>query len=66
MNDNPSDHITFRKAFYSDAELSRFGNNALTMFTLSLYLRLEDPDEFATNFITDGPDDKKIDICFLD
>ena len=56
---------SFREAFESDSGLERFGSNSLSIFALSLYLRLEDPDEFAASSITEGPNDKKLDICYL-
>jgi len=65
-NRNPKNTITFRSAFEADKELKKHGASALSLFVLSLYLRLEDIDEFAANAITDGGNDKKADICYLD
>ncbi len=58
--------ITFRSAFESETELQQYGPNALSLFALSLYLRIEDVHEFAADAITEGPDDKKVDICYVD
>ena len=58
--------ITFKVAFEADTELKQYGQNALSVFTLSLYLRLDDIHDFAANAITEGPNDKKADICYLD
>jgi len=57
--------ITFKSFFEGDADFQQYGPNALGVFALSLYLRLEDLIEFATNSITDGFNDKKLDICYL-
>src|SRR5690606_331796 len=59
-------HLTFKAAFDEDTELSQYQPNALGIFALWLHLRLEDVHEFAANAITEGGDDKKIDICYLD
>lgn len=56
----------FKDAFDAETEFRQYQQNALTIFALSLYLRLDDIDEFAANAITEGPNDKKIDICHLD
>lgn len=58
--------LTFKAAFESDADLNLYGPIALALFALSLQLRLDDIDEFASNAITEGPNDKKIDIFYLD
>ncbi len=57
--------FSFRAAFEANTDLSAYGRNALSIFALTLYLRLEDPDEFAATAITEGPDDKKVDICYI-
>ena len=59
------DEITFVEVYEEDADLRKFGSNSLAMFVLPLYLRLEDPEEFASIALTDSSDDKKIDICYL-
>ena len=62
MEEEPS----FKSIFESDTELSQYKPNHLAVFALSLDLRLDDVHEFAANAITDGPDDKKVDLCYLD
>lgn len=57
---------TFKSAFDSDADLQKYDSIALALFALNLYLRLDDIDEFASNSVTEGPGDKKIDIFQLD
>lgn len=56
---------TFRTAFENNPEFAQFGPNALSVFALSLYLRIEDLEEFASGADVEGPDDKKLDICYL-
>jgi hypothetical protein len=62
---NP-DNFTFKTAFESDNEIQEYGSNSLMLFTLSMYLRIENIQEFASNAITEGGDDKKVDLCYLD
>ncbi len=57
---------TFKSAFDSDADLQKYGSIGLALFALNLYLRLDDIDEFASNAITEGPGDKKVDVFQLD
>lgn len=61
---NPTDFL-FLDAYNGDADLKKYGSNALGLFALSLYLRIEDIDDFASRSITDGGDDKKVDLCYL-
>jgi hypothetical protein len=49
-----------------DPELSTYGPLALLLFTLQLYLNVEDLSEFAANSLTDGGNDKKLDLCHID
>lgn len=58
--------FAFRASFESDPEVMQYRENALSIFTLSLYYRIEDINEFAAQSITEGSDDKKIDIYYLD
>ncbi len=60
--ENPS----FKTAFEADTDLQQYRSNALSLFALSLYLRLDDISDFAASAISEGPDDKKVDICYLD
>ena len=57
--------FSFRAAFENDTELKQYGSNSLAVFALALYLRLEDPHEFAADAITGRSDDKKVDICYI-
>lgn len=58
--------MKFKAAFDADDELRQYKASALTIFAMSLHLRLDDIEDFAANAITDGPNDKKIDLCHLD
>ncbi len=48
------------------AELQKYGDNALPLMGLGLFLGADDFDELATNAMTDGSNDKKIDFCHID
>ncbi len=60
------DTFSFIKAFQTEAVLAPYGNNALPLFALGLHLRVEDLATFATDSLTDGPNDKKADIIYID
>jgi len=60
------DNLTFKHAFESDTELQKYRQLALTFFALSLYLRIENIHEFAAQATTEGGDDKKVDLCYID
>lgn len=55
----------FKNAFESDPTFTKYGDNGLLLFTLDLYLRPEDIGEFAADALTDGPGDKKVDVCYI-
>ena len=57
---------SFIGVFEGETDLKKYSHNALSLFALSLYLRLDDISDFAASAITEGPDDKKVDICYLD
>ena len=57
--------FSFIGAFESEAVLVPYGNNALPLFAVALHLRVEDLASFATDSLTDGPDDKKADIIYI-
>lgn len=56
----------FKSAFDIDTEVQKYKPNDLSIFALSLYLRLDDIDEFAADAVTEGGEDKKADICYID
>ena len=56
----------FWDAFDSREDLKVFGTNSLTLFALQLKFGIEDINEIAINSITDGRDDKKVDLVYID
>ena len=56
----------WRAAYDSRSELKAFGSNGLGIFALQLFFKVEDALTTAAEAITDGPDDKKADIVFVD
>lgn len=53
-------------AFKARDDLQAYGDNALGLFALGLKFRIEDLDTVAADSITDGSDDKKCDIVYID
>lgn len=53
------------EAFQSRTDLQVYGDNALALFALALRFRVEDLDTVAAESITDGRDDKKCDLVFV-
>ena len=56
---------SFIGAFQSEAVLKPYSHNALPLFAVGLYLGVEDLATFATDSLTDGPNDKKADIIYI-
>ena len=56
---------SFIGAFESEAVLAPYGANALPLFAVGLYLRVEDLASFAIDSLTDSPNDKKADIIYI-
>ena len=57
--------FSFIGAFQSEAVLGPYGNNALPLFAVGLHLGVEDLASFATDSLTDSPNDKKADIIYI-
>lgn len=53
-------------AFNSRDDLNEFGDNALGLFALGLKFGIEDLVSVGSDSITDGSDDKKCDIIYID
>jgi len=53
-------------AFDARTDLSAFGPNAIALFALALRFNLEDLVTVAAESITDGGDDKKTDLIYID
>lgn len=64
--DSLSCDLTFKPVYDSAPEYLKHGCNSLAIFALGYYLHIEDIEEFATASITEGGEDKKIDIFYLD
>ena len=58
--------FSFIGAFQSDEVLASYANNALPLFAVGLHLGVEDLASFATESLTDSPNDKKADIIYID
>ena len=56
---------SFIGAFQAESVLKPYGNNALPLFAVGLYLGVEDLASFATDSLTDNPNDKKADIIYI-
>ena len=48
------------------ADLAPYGSNRLTLFALELGLFVEDIHAVAATALTDGSDDKKCDLVYVD
>ena len=57
--------FSFIGAFQSETVLAPYGNNALPLFAVGLHLGVEDLASFATDSLTDSPNDKKADIIYI-
>ena len=64
--DELKETYSFIGAFESETVLAPYGHNALPLFAVGLYLAVEDLSTFATDSLTDSPDDKKADIIYID
>ena len=56
---------SFIPALQNDPVLATYGSNALPLFAIALHLSIEDLASFATESLTDQPDDKKADIIYI-
>lgn len=57
--------ISFISSYENDPSLQKYNQNSLAMFVMKLYLGIDDLDAFAADSITDGGNDKKIDLCYI-
>ena len=56
----------FWNAFKSRDDLNKFGCDALLLFALQLRFEIEDISLVASNSLTEGSDDKKADLVYID
>jgi len=57
---------SFWQAFSSRDDLSKFGADALLLFALQMRFGIEDILTVAENSLTEGSDDKKVDLVYID
>ena len=57
---------TWESALEGRTDLDQYGDNAIGLFALALRFSIEDLESVAADAITDGADDKKGDILFVD
>ena len=57
--------FSFIGPFQSESVIQSYGNNALPLFAVGLHLGVEDFSTFATESLTDSPNDKKADIIYI-
>lgn len=61
-----SKELASEKALTSRIDLiSKYGENARLLFALQTRFQIEDIDTIATEYLTDGPDDKKCDLVYV-
>lgn len=53
-------------AYQARSDLTLFGDNAIGLFAIALRFNVEDLLTVAAESITDGSDDKKCDIIYID
>ena len=56
---------TWEAVLENRTELMAFGSNKLLLFALELYQDIDDIELVANDVLTDGPDDKKCDLVYL-
>jgi len=58
--------LTFPEYLKHDAEYKQYGKNSLALFGMSLYLGIDEVDDFYSNSWTEDDGDKKIDLFYID
>jgi AIPR protein len=56
----------YKEAFLAREDLGQYGSNALLLYALELKFGLEDIHTVASDALTDGSDDKKCDLIYVD
>ena len=62
----PAVELAWLSAFQARTDLAGFGDNALGLFALAIRFNLDDLATVAADAITDGSDDKKCDMIYVD
>lgn len=57
---------TWKSALNARSDLNRYGDNSIGLFALALRFGIEDLDTVASEALTDGHDDKKVDLVHID
>lgn len=58
--------LSYEDALTTNPKLAEYGSNAILLFALQLKFDIEDIDEIALDALTDGNDDKKCDLVYVD
>jgi hypothetical protein len=58
--------FSFVGPLLADKTFTQYGDNALPLYSVALYLDIEDSASFASESLTDHPSDKKADIIYID
>lgn len=61
-----SEQTTWKAALEARDDLEQYGDNAIGLFALELRFALDDIHSVAAESVTDGSDDKKCDLIFID
>ena len=61
-----SENSTWQAALTARDDLEQYGDNAIGLFALALRFALDDIHSVAAESVTDGSDDKKCDLIFID
>jgi hypothetical protein len=56
---------TWKEAYNTREDLTAYGDNGLALFSLALRFGVEDLETIAADAITDGSDDKKCDMIYI-
>jgi len=66
MPTKPSVQELFKRAVEANPDLASLGANAYLFFVLSASRSGRGRSRLAALALTDGPDDKKVDACYID
>lgn len=65
MSKKNVESLKFLIEYEADSLDTKYGSNGLLLYALSLHFGIEDIDAFAADSLTDGSDDKKLDVCYI-
>lgn len=58
--------FTFTENYNARTDLNKYGSNALLMYALQMRFNIDDIESVASESLTDGPEDKKCDMIYVD